>query len=101
MSSTRTPGLPDGIAAATVGRDLGIPVVVTEHASTIETELADPAALDRYRTLLEPGARLLAVSPPVAARLAGLLGVAGRLDRRAAEPGRRRAPSCAAEPGRP
>ena len=62
---------PDGIAAATVGRELGIPVVVTEHASTIEAELADPAALDRYRTLLEPGARLLAVSPPVAARLAG------------------------------
>ncbi len=69
-------GLPDGIAAATIGRELGIPVAVTEHASTIEAELADPAALERYRTLLEPGARLLAVSPSVAARLARLLGVA-------------------------
>jgi len=68
-------GLPDGIAAATVGRELGIPVAVTEHASTIETELADPAAVELYRTLLEPGARLLAVSPPVAGRLARLLDV--------------------------
>jgi D-inositol-3-phosphate glycosyltransferase len=69
-------GLPDGVAAATVGRELGIPVAVTEHASTIEAELADPAAVELYRTLLEPGARLLAVSPPVAGRLASLLGAA-------------------------
>ena len=69
-------GLPDGIVAAQVGRELGIPVVVSEHASTIETELADPVALDRYRDLLGPGVRLLAVSPPVARRIADLLGIA-------------------------
>jgi glycosyltransferase involved in cell wall biosynthesis len=68
-------GLPDGIVAAAVGRELGIPVVVTEHASTIEADLADPVALEQYRTLLGPGVRLLAVSPPVAGRLAVLLGV--------------------------
>jgi glycosyltransferase involved in cell wall biosynthesis len=68
-------GLPDGIVAAQVGRELGIPVVVSEHASTIETELADPEALDRYRTLLGPGVRLLAVSPTVAARVADLVGI--------------------------
>ena len=68
-------GLPDGAVAAEIGRDLSIPVLVTEHASTIETELADPAALERYRMLLEPGVRLLAVSPSAAERLAGLLGV--------------------------
>ncbi len=68
-------GLPDGIVAAMVGRELGIPVVVSEHASTIEAELADPAALDRYRTLLGPDVRLLAVSPPVAERVARLLDV--------------------------
>jgi D-inositol-3-phosphate glycosyltransferase len=67
-------GLPDGIVAAQVGRELGIPVVVSEHASTIEAELADPEALARYRTLLEPGVRLMAVSPAVAERVAGLLG---------------------------
>ena len=68
-------GLPDGIVAAAVGRELGIPVIVSEHASTIEAELADPVALERYRTLIEPGVQLLAVSPPVAARLGRLLGI--------------------------
>jgi len=69
-------GLPDGIVAAQVGHELGIPVVVSEHASTIEAELADREALDRYRTILGPGVRLLAVSPTVAGRVAELLGVA-------------------------
>ncbi|MGZ8437496.1 MAG: glycosyltransferase, partial [Candidatus Limnocylindrales bacterium] len=69
-------GLPDGIVAAEVGRELGIPVVVSEHASTIEVELADPEALERYRTLLGPVVQLLAVSPPIARRLGDLLGVA-------------------------
>jgi glycosyltransferase involved in cell wall biosynthesis len=68
-------GLPDGIVAAEIGRELGIPVIVTEHASTIEAALASPIALARYRTLLEPDIRLLAVSPSTADRLAGLLGV--------------------------
>jgi glycogen synthase len=71
-------GLPDGIVAAAVGREHGIPVLVTEHASTIETVLADPLAVERYRTLLESDVRLLAVSPPLAARLAALLGVPPR-----------------------
>jgi glycosyltransferase involved in cell wall biosynthesis len=69
-------GLPDGVAAAIVGRELGIPVVVSEHASTIETELADPAARDRYRSLLDPGVRLVAVSPSLAVRIATTAGVA-------------------------
>jgi glycosyltransferase involved in cell wall biosynthesis len=69
-------GLPDGIVAAELGRELGIPVVVSEHMSTIETELADPIALERYRELLAPGVRLLGVSPSVAGRVAALLGVA-------------------------
>lgn len=68
-------GLPDGIVAAEVGRQLGIPVVVSEHMSTIETELADPVALESYGGLLGPGVRLVAVSPSLSGRLAGLLGV--------------------------
>ena len=68
-------GFPDGIVAAQLGRELGIPVVVTEHASTIEAELADPEALAGYRTLLGPGVRLLAVSPSVARRLGDLLAI--------------------------
>jgi glycosyltransferase involved in cell wall biosynthesis len=69
-------GLPDGVAAATVGRELGIPVVVSEHASTVDAELADPAARERYLTLFEPDVRLLAVSPSLADRMAAAAGTA-------------------------
>ncbi len=68
-------GLPDGIVAAEIGQEFGIPVVVTEHMSTIETELADPVALECYRGLLRPGVRLVGVSPSLSGRLAMLLGV--------------------------
>lgn len=68
-------GLPDGIAAATVGRELGIPVVVSEHASTIDADLADPRARERYRGLFGPGVRMLAVSPSLADRIADGAGV--------------------------
>lgn len=68
-------GLPDGIVAAEVGREIGIPVIVSEHMSTLETELADPAALERYRDLLEPGVWLMGVSPSVSSRVAALLDV--------------------------
>jgi D-inositol-3-phosphate glycosyltransferase len=68
-------GLPDGIVATAVGRDLRIPVVVSEHMSTIESELADPVSLERYRELLGEGVRLVGVSPSVASRVATLLGV--------------------------
>jgi glycosyltransferase involved in cell wall biosynthesis len=74
-------GLPDGVVAAAVSRELGIPVVVSEHASTIDTELADPAALGHYRTLLEPDVRLLAVSPSLGDRIARAVGSTGdRID---------------------
>ncbi len=68
-------GLPDGVVAAEAGRQLRIPVVVTEHASTIERDLADPAAREQYRRLLEPGVGLFAVSPSLAVRLATTLEV--------------------------
>ncbi len=68
-------GLPDGVVAAEAGRQLGIPVVVTEHASTIEHDLADPAARAQYQRLLEPGVGLFAVSPSLAVRLATILEV--------------------------
>lgn len=68
-------GLPDGIVAARLGRDLGIPVVVSEHMSTIETELADPVAGAAYRELLGPGVQLVGVSPSVCTRVAAVLDV--------------------------
>lgn len=63
-------GLPDGVIAATVGRELGIPVVVSEHASTVDTELNDPEARQRFRSLFEADVRLVAVSPALAERIA-------------------------------
>ena len=68
-------GLPDGIAATIVGRELGIPVVVSEHASTVDADLADPVARERYRSLFEPDVRLLAVSPSLAERMARAAGM--------------------------
>lgn len=67
-------GLPDGVVAWIVGRELGIPVVVSEHASTVDTDLADPAAREHYRTLLGPEGGLLAVSPALADRVARAIG---------------------------
>jgi len=69
-------GLPDGVAAATIGRELGIPVVVSEHASTVDTDLADPVAREHYLALFEPDVRLLAVSPSLADRMAAAAGAA-------------------------
>jgi glycosyltransferase involved in cell wall biosynthesis len=69
-------GLPDGVAAATVGRELGIPVIVSEHASTVDDDLADPVARERYRTLFETDVRLLAVSPSLGDRIAAAAGAA-------------------------
>ncbi|HET7725838.1 MAG TPA: glycosyltransferase [Candidatus Limnocylindrales bacterium] len=67
-------GIPDGVVAATVGARHGIPVVVSEHASTIEETLQDGDARRRYLELLET-ADVVAVSPPLRARLATALEV--------------------------
>jgi glycosyltransferase involved in cell wall biosynthesis len=64
-------GLPDGAAASAVADALDVPLVVTEHSSTAQTELAtDPSARDLYRSLGRPGRQLLAVSRSLAGRVA-------------------------------
>lgn len=68
-------GLPDGVSAVTVGRELGIPVVVSEHASTVDTDLANAVARDHYRALFESDVRLLAVSPSLADRMGRAAGM--------------------------
>jgi glycosyltransferase involved in cell wall biosynthesis len=70
-------GIPDGLAAARVAERLGIPLVVTEHASDVESTLAADAGLAAaYRELATaPGRRLLAVSGPFAARIASASGL--------------------------
>lgn len=73
-------GLTAGIAAASVGRRLGIPVLVTEHDSTLRTRLLHRSARTLYRRLLAPGCRLVAVSAALAGELEALLEVApGRI----------------------
>jgi glycosyltransferase involved in cell wall biosynthesis len=63
-------GLPDGLAAASAADALGVPLLVTEHDSTLIGRLdADPEALAAYRTLLADGRRVVAVSRSLAEAL--------------------------------
>jgi glycosyltransferase involved in cell wall biosynthesis len=58
--------IPDGLAGARLADALGVPLVVTEHASLVRDQLADPAAAAQVRTLTGPGRRLAAVSDHLA-----------------------------------
>jgi len=68
-------GVPDGLAAISLADRLEVPLVVTEHDSTIPTKLREKPIRAAYRQLLAPGRRLLTVGPAMRSRLAGLLGV--------------------------
>ena len=69
-------GIPDGAVAARVARAAGVPLIVTEHASTAPDQLTQEAARRAYLDLLGPGRRLIAVSHALAARLEAALGLA-------------------------
>jgi glycosyltransferase involved in cell wall biosynthesis len=69
-------GLPDGAAAMHLAQELGLPLVVTEHDSTLPRRLTDPAAAGVYRTLLA-AAWVVAVSDALARRIADALGASG------------------------
>ncbi len=62
--------IPDGLAAAHLADALRVPLVVTEHDSTLRARLDDPDVAALYATLPGPRRRLVAVSD----RLASLLG---------------------------
>lgn len=69
-------GVPDGLVAAAAADRLGVPLVVTEHASDAARSVTDDPALGAaYRTLLDGRRRLVAVSSTSRARLAAALGV--------------------------
>ena len=55
-------GYPEGTAAAEIAAHLGVPLVITEHASFLASLLAEPVVLERYRTALRAAARVIAVS---------------------------------------
>lgn len=70
-------GIPDGAAAAMVATALGVPLVVTEHASSAPGDLEEDEEVRRaYRELRGEGRRIVAVSRALAARLEAPLGLA-------------------------
>ena len=70
-------GIPDGAAAALVATALGVPLVVTEHASSAPGDLEEEDEARRaYRELLGEGRRTVAVSRALASRLEAPLGLA-------------------------
>lgn len=68
-------GAPDGLAAARLADELGLPLLVSEHDSSIEGRLGDERLRTAYRGLLEGRRRLVAVSPSLRDALARTLGV--------------------------
>ena len=70
-------GIPDGAAAALVATALGVPLVVTEHASSAPEALEEDEETRRaYRELLGNGRRIVAVSRALASRIEVPLGLA-------------------------
>lgn len=73
-------GYPEAAAALPTATRLGIPLVVTEHASFIESFLAEPVVRERYLETLLGAARVVAVSQVLADELeAAVPALAGRL----------------------
>ena len=67
-------GLPDGAAAADLADALGVPLVTSEHDSTLLRRLADTDARDLYRRLFGPRRAVVAPSAFLAERLGAVLG---------------------------
>lgn len=73
-------GYPEGAAAASAAAHLGVPLVVTEHASVVESFLANPVIRARYLETVLGAARVIAVSRVLAAELqAAIPALEGRL----------------------
>ncbi|HEX5466978.1 MAG TPA: glycosyltransferase, partial [Candidatus Limnocylindrales bacterium] len=67
-------GLPDGLASAELADALRLPLLVTEHDSTLLRRLdQDPVALSHYRRLLGGRRRVVAVSEALATGLGARL----------------------------
>lgn len=71
-------GIPDGLAAMSLARRLAVPLVVTEHDSTLPRRLSDPKARAAYLELLAVG-RVVAVSQALADRIERALAHDGAL----------------------
>ncbi len=73
-------GLPDGVAAARFARRRGLPLVLTEHSSTLPAIAADPVWRALYAEALAGAAAIIAVSEALAADILAIdPSVGGRL----------------------
>ena len=71
---------PDGAGAATLAARLGMPLVVTEHASFVARLIAEPAIRARYEATVEAASRLIVVSESLAGELIDALpGIASKI----------------------
>ncbi|MEW5992575.1 MAG: glycosyltransferase [Chloroflexota bacterium] len=66
-------GYPDGVAAAALAADLGVPLVITEHATFLDRQLAIPEVRAAYVDAALRAHRLLAVSAAFADHLRTVL----------------------------
>lgn len=62
-------GYPDGTAAVHLADQLNWPLVITEHSSSLDRVLADPARRSRYAAAIARSHRLVAVSEMLAGEL--------------------------------
>jgi glycosyltransferase involved in cell wall biosynthesis len=60
---------PDGAAGDILARELGVPLVVTEHASFLDKLFAVPAIRERYGEVLAHADRVISVSRHLGARI--------------------------------
>jgi glycogen(starch) synthase len=67
-------GYPEGAAASYVARRLGIPFVLTEHATYLRRIFANPAQRARYIETVRTATRVVTVSQMLSAELADELG---------------------------
>lgn len=73
-------GYPEGAAAALLAARLGVPLIVTEHATFVESFLAEPSVKVRYVEAVVGAHRMIAVSRMLADELeAAIPGLAGRV----------------------
>lgn len=66
-------GYPNGAAAAPIAAALGVPLVITEHASFLDAVLDDPCVRERYRAAGLAARRLVAVSRMLAGEISSAL----------------------------
>ena len=62
-------GYPDGAAAGSLAERLGAPLVITEHATFLDKQLAQPAVRAAYAAGVARASRLIAVSESLATEL--------------------------------